>query len=85
MSRSLLSSDGQDAFVVFFFGSGKSTGTLNQMANGSTYLAQWFNPREGQYRNIATFRPKGSRWVIPERPSAEDWVLLVKLQAQATR
>jgi hypothetical protein len=77
MSRSLLSSDGQDTFVVFFFGSGKSTGTLNRMANGSTYLAQWFNPREGEFRNIGTFRQQGTRWVIPERPTAEDWVLLL--------
>ena len=30
-SRSLLSSDGQDTYVVFFFGSGTSTGTLNHM------------------------------------------------------
>jgi hypothetical protein len=46
---------------------------------------QWFNPREGQFTNIGTFRPKESQWVIPDRPTAEDWVLLVKLQAQATR
>ena len=85
MSRSLLSSDGQDTFVVFFFGSGKSTGTLNHMASGAAYVAQWFNPREGQYRNVGAFRPEGSQWVIPDRPTAEDWVLLVKLQARATR
>jgi hypothetical protein len=77
-SRSLLSSDGQDTFVVFFFGSGKSTGTLNHMENHSTYLAQWFNPRDGQYVNISTFTQKSSQWVIPDRPSAEDWVLLVR-------
>ena len=83
-SRSLLSSDGQDTFVVFFFGSGKSTGTLNHMAGDSIYFAQWFNPREGQYRNIGTFQPKGSQWVIPDRPTAEDWVLLVKLQTRTS-
>lgn len=77
-SRSLLSSDGQDTFVVFFFGSGKSTGTLRHMANGSMYRAQWFNPREGLYRNIGAFRPHSGEWEIPERPTAEDWVLLVK-------
>jgi hypothetical protein len=77
-SRSLLSSDGQDTFVVFFFGGGRSTGTLNSMEDHSTYLAQWFNPRDGQYLNISTFIQKGSQWVIPERPSAEDWVLLVR-------
>jgi hypothetical protein len=80
-SRSLLSSDGQSTFVVFFFGSGKWTGTLNQMANGHSYVAQWFNPRDGQYKDIGTIQPDGGRWAVPERPSAEDWVLLVKLQA----
>jgi Protein of unknown function (DUF4038)/Domain of unknown function (DUF5060)/Putative collagen-binding domain of a collagenase len=77
-SRSLLSSDGQDTYVVFFFGSGTSTGTLNQMENQSTYVAQWFNPRDGQYKKIGTFTQKGSQWVIPRRPTAEDWVLLVR-------
>ena len=77
-SRSLLSSDGHDTYVVFFFGSGTSTGTLNHMEDHFTYLAQWFNPRDGQFENIGTFTQRGSQWVIPERPTAGDWVLLVK-------
>jgi hypothetical protein len=77
-SRSLLSSDGHNAYVVFFFGGGTSTGTLNQMDSQSVYVAQWFNPRDGQFRSIGTFRQKGSRWLIPNRPTAEDWVLLVR-------
>jgi hypothetical protein len=77
-SRSLLSSDGHDTYVVFFFGSGTSTGTLNHMEDHFTYLAQWFNPRDGQFENIGTFTQRGSQWVIPDRPTAGDWVLLVK-------
>ena len=77
-SRSLLSSDGQDVYVVFFFGSGTSTGTLNHMENNSTYVARWFNPRDGQYKSIGTFKQRSSQWTIPGRPSAEDWVLLVR-------
>ena len=77
-SRSLLSSDGQDVYVVFFFGSGTSTGTLNHMKNNSTYVARWFNPRDGQYKSIGTFKQTSSQWTIPGRPSAEDWVLLVR-------
>jgi hypothetical protein len=49
------------------------------MENTSTYSAQWFNPRNGEYQAIGTFTPKDSQWVIPDRPTAEDWVLLVKL------
>lgn len=77
-SRSLLSSDGQDTYVVFFFGSGKLTGTLNQMENHSTYEAQWFDPRDGRYENIGAFTQNGSQWTIPDRPTADDWVLLVR-------
>lgn len=77
-SRSLLSSNGQDTYVVFFFGSGTSTGTLKQMENHATYLAEWFNPRDGKYKNIERFTPKDSQWVIPSRPTAEDWILLVR-------
>lgn len=79
-SRSLLSSDGQDTFVVFFFGGGRSTGALKQMANGHAYVAQWFNPRDGKYQDIGIIHPSGSQWEIPERPSAEDWVLIAKLK-----
>src|SRR6266567_3763033 len=77
-SKSLLSSDGADTYVVFFFNSGTSTGTLNQLRDHSTYVAQWFNPRDGQYENIGTFLQRGSQWVIPGRPTAEDWVVLVR-------
>ena len=80
-SRSILSSDGQDTYVVFFFGSGTSTGTLNQLKSQSSYVAQWFNPRDGQYEKIRTFKPKSSQWAIPERPTADDWVLLVRSSA----
>jgi uncharacterized protein DUF4038/uncharacterized protein DUF5060/collagenase-like protein with putative collagen-binding domain len=84
-SRSLLSSDGEGTYVVFFFGAGTSTGTLNQMENQSTYVAQWFNPRNGQFESVGTFTQNGSQWVIPARPSAEDWVLLVRKTGASTR
>ena len=77
-SRSLLSSDGEGTFVVFFFGSGDSTGSLNRLDRHSLYSAQWFNPRNGQYQRIGTFAQKGRSWEVPSRPSAEDWILLVR-------
>ncbi len=80
-SQSFLSSDGHDTYVVFFTGSGRTPASLNQMDNSSTYVAQWFNPRNGQYESIGTFTPKAGHWVIPDRPTSEDWVLLVKLSS----
>ncbi len=77
-SRSLLASDGRDIYVVFFFGSGMKTGILSQMDEGSTYSARWFNPRDGQYAKIGRRKQTGVAWIIPDRPTAEDWVLLVE-------
>ncbi|HEX3435497.1 MAG TPA: DUF4038 domain-containing protein [Pseudacidobacterium sp.] len=77
-SRSLLSSDVNDTYVVFFFGSGTSTGRLNEIENHSTYMARWFNPRDGLYRKIGEFTASTNQWLIPDRPTAEDWILLVR-------
>lgn len=77
-AHSLVSSDGHDTYVVFFFGSGTSTGTLSNMAPNASYVAQWFNPRDGKYENVGSFKQESSQWAIPPRPTAEDWVLLVK-------
>jgi hypothetical protein len=77
-SQAFLSSDGHDTYVVFFTGSERTPASLNQMENASTYAAQWFNPRNGEYQNIGAVTPKDSQWVIPDRPTGQDWVLLVR-------
>lgn len=77
-SKSLLSSDGNSVFVVFFFGSDSLTGTLKNLLPGATYSAQWFNPRDGRYREIDSVTQNSSRWTIPGRPTREDWILLLK-------
>ena len=77
-SQTFLSSDGNHIYVVFFIGSARTPASLNGMDNTSTYAAQWFNPRNGEYQVIDTVTSKHNQWVIPDRPSAEDWVLLVR-------
>lgn len=77
-SQSFLSSDGNGTYVVFFIGSARTPASLNQMDDTSTYAAQWFNPRNGEFQVIGTVSPKARQWVIPDRPTSEDWVLLVK-------
>lgn len=76
--HSLLSSDHKNTFVVFFFSDSKSTGTLKNIESGATYAARWFNPRDGQYTLIDTITQNSAEWSIPERPTKEDWVLLVR-------
>ncbi len=80
-SQSFLSSDGNNTYVVLFTGSGSTPASLNRMDNTSTYVAQWFNPRDGNYKMIGKFAPKAGQWIVPDRPTEEAWVLLVKLSS----
>jgi hypothetical protein len=77
VSRSFLATDGQDTYVVFFFASGTSTGTLKNLIPSATYQGRWFNPRTGAYTSLGSLSPGTGQWTIPSRPTAEDWVLLV--------
>lgn len=81
-ARSLLSSDGDQVFVTYFFGSGTSTGILKGMA-ATTYEASWFDPRTGATTKIGGVVPTNGQWTLPARPTDDDWVLLVK-QASST-
>ncbi|MFD2334618.1 DUF4038 domain-containing protein [Cohnella sp. GCM10020058] len=82
--RSLLSSDGNGTYVVFFFNGTTASGTLKQMDNSRLYIARWFNPRTGAYSTISnTVHASGGLWSIPGKPDASDWVLLVQKTATA--
>ncbi|MFD0716840.1 DUF4038 domain-containing protein [Paenibacillus sp. GCM10027626] len=82
-SRSLLSSDGQDTYVVFFFNSGTGTGQLRNMEANAAYTASWFDPRTGHYYPIPmVVKSSTGTWSIPAKPSDADWVLLVKKQTK---
>lgn len=78
-TRSLLSSDGNNTYVVFFYNNDTATGTLKQMDNAANYKAYWFNPRTGVYYTIPeTVKADAGSWCIPAKPDDEDWVLLVE-------
>jgi len=81
-SRSLLSSDGNDTYVVFFFNGSTATGALRQMDNDYYYEAKWYNPRTGAYTAIgSTVQAISGQWAIPAKPDTNDWVLLVEKTA----
>ena len=44
--------------------------------HGGTKTARWFDPRNGQYRDVPNIGPNALNQFTP--PSNEDWVLLVK-------
>ncbi|MBC7510153.1 MAG: discoidin domain-containing protein [Ferruginibacter sp.] len=76
-SKSMLATDAQNTFVVYFFGTGTTTGTLKNMLN-TTYNARWFNPETGIYNIIGNINITGGQWTIPARPNSNDWILHVK-------
>jgi hypothetical protein len=74
-----------ETYVLYLYNcSTTATGTLRNMRK-TRYSAQWFNTQTGQYLDTGTFTPdpdpqNGKRqWKIPQKPSASDWVLLVKM------
>ncbi len=72
-----VATDGQNMYVVYFYGSGNTTGTLKNLSSSGTYSAQWFNPRTGNYVVINPGFTTAGQWTIPVRPTAEDYVLVV--------
>jgi hypothetical protein len=82
-NESLLSSESNLTYVVYFFGSASGTGTLNGMASGIPYEASWFNPRTGVYTDFGGISPSAGQWTVPATPDNNDWVLLVKQNPSA--
>jgi len=76
------SSDGNDTFIVYFYEQNDSTGALNGLARGAVYHARWFDPRSGRYTAISQFVAVDGHWRIPKKPTAEDWLLIVKRVGQ---
>ncbi len=77
-NQALLTTNGQETFVVYFYNRIPSTGTLKNMEKNVSYTAQWFNPGNGTYTTIKSFKTGDGTWTIPDKPDSEDWILLVK-------
>jgi hypothetical protein len=77
-NQSLISTNGQDTYVVYFFNRVPSTGTLKNLQKNISYTAKWFNTRSGTYTIIAKFETADGNWKIPDKPDSEDWILLVE-------
>jgi len=77
--ETVVSSDGDHSYVVYFYHSDPATGTLKHMAPAGIYAAAWFNPRTGEYTQIpGSIQPMDGQWAVPSKPDSEDWVLLVQ-------
>lgn len=83
-----LASIDAEVYVLYLYnGASTATGTLRNMRT-ARYGAQWFNPITGEYLDLGSFVPAtdahGDRgqWRIPAKPTASDWVLLMKTLPQ---
>jgi len=55
------------------------TGTLQHLVPGAVYSRQWFDPRSGVYTGLSDMQADANGTVpVPEPPSLDDWVLLVR-------
>lgn len=75
---------GNDLYVVYLYSRNTAGGRVTGLAAGNTYAATWFNPRTNEYVEIGEFTAPAadeggnSSWVLPARPEADDFVLVVR-------
>ncbi len=73
----------KDLFIAYLYDDisqegTKLTGTLTGLDANAEYTYQWFNPRTTATSDPEPVEKDGTNFTIGERPSAEDWVLVVQ-------
>ena len=69
-------------YVAYFYNTTTATGNITNLESGKTYTAKWFNPRTGEYTDIAndiTGQGEKAFWKIPNKPDTQDWVIYVTI------
>jgi hypothetical protein len=74
--------DAANTVTVYFSAGTSSVGALTQLADAA-YTARWFDPRTGASTGLGAIAPAGGAWSVPEKPTAEDWLLVVTRDAPA--
>jgi hypothetical protein len=70
--------NGDEVYVVYLYNRTKdSAGSLVNMDANATYTAQWFDTRTGTYTLISDSIKTNGEYDIPQKPVADDMVLLV--------
>lgn len=76
--ESVLATAGRDLYVAYFYGPSAMPGTLRNLDPAGSYRADWFDPRTGVSRPIATgIRAANGQWPIPKKPDG-DMVLVLR-------
>jgi len=77
---------GNETYVAYFYNKNTTTGSLYGLEQGKNYTAKWYNPRNGEYTDIASdisgindSVTNKLYWDIPDKPDNQDWVLLATM------
>lgn len=79
----LRADDEANTVTVYFCAGTSSVGTLTQLSDDA-YTVRWFDPRTGESTELGTITPAAGAWGVPEKPTAEDWLLVMTRTAPAT-
>ena len=76
---------GSDLIIVYLYSLDTSSGMVAGLTGNAEYSARWFDTRTNEYIDIGDFtapdaseNASGSVWQAPERPEANDFVLVVR-------
>jgi len=73
----VLATEGNRRYVAYCYGT-TAKGVIKQLDPAVHYAAHWFDPRTGEYTEIATdIQAEHGHWSVPEKP-AGDWVLILE-------
>lgn len=78
----LRADDAANTVTVYFTAGTSSVGSLTQLADAG-YTARWFDPRTGASTPLGAVVPTAGAWAVPEKPTAEDWLLVVQRDVPA--
>jgi len=74
----VLSTISNKQYVLYIYSANSYNVVLKNLDKNLKYKARWFDPREGTFIKINKSLKKGiANWRIPEKPTAEDYILLL--------
>jgi hypothetical protein len=72
----------KDLFLVYFEKDCPQRSLVRGALPNTTYHAEWFDPRTGQWSKAGNGELKANAWgwiTVPDFPSADDWGFKLKL------
>ncbi len=78
-----VASDENNVYVIYLYGVDiAKSGTVKSLDMDASYTLRWFNPRTGEWSAAETITAPDGSYVLPDRPTADDWVVLLQKQSK---